>query len=147
MYSCIFIYLWKQCYVGALFDLAVEQPQRNDTKTKKIICSCRKACSEYAWNAHNLALRRKYCVHVRKRYSRNDRVTVKNTSVITWILTWSGFEAAKTAPWPSRGLNHFGKFLETSDEWAGRGCCCFLMRWHSWAFLVHQEWVPEMYRA
>ena len=30
--------------------------------------------------------------------------------------TWSGFEAAKTAPWPSRGLHHFGKFLEPSDE-------------------------------
>ena len=30
--------------------------------------------------------------------------------------TWSGFEAAKTAPWPSRGL-HFDKFLEPSDEW------------------------------
>ena len=26
--------------------------------------------------------------------------------------TWSGFEAAKTAPWPSLGLYHFGKFLE-----------------------------------
>ena len=38
----------------------------------------------------------------------------------TWILgylnTWSGFEAAKTAPWPSRGLHHFSKFLEPSDE-------------------------------
>ena len=34
----------------------------------------------------------------------------------TWILTWSGFEAAKTAPWPSRGLHHCGKFLEPSDE-------------------------------
>ena len=35
--------------------------------------------------------------------------------VLTWILgyldTWSGFEAAKTAPWPSRGLHHCGKFL------------------------------------
>ena len=30
--------------------------------------------------------------------------------------TWSGFEAAKTAPWPSRGQHHFGKFLEPSDE-------------------------------
>ena len=30
--------------------------------------------------------------------------------------TWSGFEAAKTAPWPSTGLHHFGKFLEPSDE-------------------------------
>ena len=24
------------------------------------------------------------------------------------ILTWIGFEAAKTAPWPSLGLHHFG---------------------------------------
>ena len=29
------------------------------------------------------------------------------------------------------GLHHCGKFLEPSDEWAGRGCYCFLMRWHS----------------
>ena len=45
-----------------------------------------------------------------------------------YLDTWSGFEAAKTAPWPSRGLNHFGKFLDPSNESAGRGCCCFLMR-------------------
>ena len=25
---------------------------------------------------------------------------------ITYLDTWSGFEAAKTAPWPSRGLHH-----------------------------------------
>ena len=31
-------------------------------------------------------------------------------------LTWSRFEVAKTAPWPTRGLHHFGKFLEPSDE-------------------------------
>ena len=30
--------------------------------------------------------------------------------------TWGGFEAAKTAPGPSRGLHHFGKFLEPLDE-------------------------------
>ena len=36
-----------------------------------------------------------------------------------YLDTWSGFEAAKTAPWPSQGLHHFGKFLEPSDEWAG----------------------------
>ena len=45
----------------------------------------------------------------------------------TRILTWSGFEAAKPAPWPSRGFHHVGKFLETSDEIAGRGCYCFLL--------------------
>ena len=33
----------------------------------------------------------------------------------TYLDTWSGFEAAKTSPWPSRGL-HFGKFLEPLDE-------------------------------
>ena len=38
----------------------------------------------------------------------------------------------KTAPWPSRELHHFGKLIEPSDERAGRGCYCFLMRWHSW---------------
>ena len=32
-----------------------------------------------------------------------------------YLDTWSGFEAAKTAPWQSRGL-HTGKFLEPSDE-------------------------------
>ena len=30
----------------------------------------------------------------------------------TSILNWSDFEAAKTAPWPSRGLHQFGKFHE-----------------------------------
>ena len=51
--------------------------------------------------------------------------------LLTYLDTWSGFEAAKTAPWPSQGFQHFGKFLEPSDEWAGRGCYCLLMRWHS----------------
>ena len=36
--------------------------------------------------------------------------------LLTYLDTWSGFEAAKTAPWPSRGLHHCGKFLEPSDE-------------------------------
>ena len=44
----------------------------------------------------------------------------------TWILgyldTWSAFEAAKTAPWPSRLLHNFSKLLDPSDELAGRGC-------------------------
>ena len=70
-----------------------------------------------------------------------------DTVVSTYLDTWSGFEAAKTAPWPSRGLHHFGKFLEPSDERAGRGCCCFLMWWYSWAFLADQEWAPETCRA
>ena len=30
--------------------------------------------------------------------------------------TAPGFEAAKTAPWPSWGLHHCGKFLAPSDE-------------------------------
>ena len=37
-------------------------------------------------------------------------------SLLGYLDTWSGFEAAKTAPWPSRGLHHCGKFLEPSDE-------------------------------
>ena len=61
-----------------------------------------------------------------------------------YLDTWSGYEAAKTAPWPNRGLHQFGKFLEPSDELAGQGCCCFLMWWHSWAFLAHQEWAPKI---
>ena len=63
-----------------------------------------------------------------------------------YLDTWSGFEAAKTAPWPSQGLHHCGKFLEPSDEWAGWGCYCFLMRWHNWAFLASQEWCWETCR-
>ena len=59
--------------------------------------------------------------------------------LLTYLDTWSGFEAAKTAPWPSRGLHHFGKFLEPSDEWAGRGCYCFLMRWHGHFSLIRNE--------
>ena len=39
----------------------------------------------------------------------------------------------------SRGLHHCGKFLEPSDEWAGRGCYCFLMQWHSWYRLVFNK--------
>ena len=49
------------------------------------------------------------------------------TLILTYLDTWSGFEAAKTAPWPSRGLHFCGKFLEPSDESARRGCYCFLM--------------------
>ena len=71
-------------------------------------------------------------------------VAVILPSQLPYLDTWSGFEAAKTAPLPSRGLHHFGKFLEPSDEWAGRGYCCFLMRWHSWAFLADQEWASEL---
>ena len=37
-------------------------------------------------------------------------------SVLTYLDTWNGFEAAKTAPWPSLGLHHYGKFLEPLDE-------------------------------
>ena len=53
----------------------------------------------------------------------------------TYLDTWRGFEAAKTAPFPSRGIYHFGKFLEP------------LMRWPSWAFLANNEWAPEICRA
>ena len=35
---------------------------------------------------------------------------------LQYLDTWSGFEVAKTAPWPSRGLHHFDKFLEPADE-------------------------------
>ena len=64
-----------------------------------------------------------------------------------YIYIWSGFEAAKTAPGPSQRLHYCGKFLELSDERAGRGCYCFLMRWHSWALLADQEWCRETCRA
>ena len=37
-------------------------------------------------------------------------------TVLGYLLTWSIFEAAKTAPWPTRGLYDFGKFLDPSDE-------------------------------
>ena len=35
-----------------------------------------------------------------------------NTYTRGYMDTWSCLESAKTAPWPSRGLHHFGKFLE-----------------------------------
>ena len=38
------------------------------------------------------------------------------TRLLGYLDTWSGFEAAKTAPWPRQGLHHCGKFLEPSDE-------------------------------
>ena len=38
------------------------------------------------------------------------------TYLLGYMDTWSGFEAAKTAPWPSRGLDHCSKILEPSDE-------------------------------
>ena len=40
----------------------------------------------------------------------------KFQDALTYLDTWSCFEEAKTAPWPSRGLHHSGKFLEPSDE-------------------------------
>ena len=46
----------------------------------------------------------------------NRGMTVEAVCINTYLDTWSGFEAAKTAPWPSRGLHHCGKFLEPSDE-------------------------------
>ena len=67
--------------------------------------------------------------------------------LLTWILGVVSKQLIKTDPWPSRRLHHFGKFLEPSDEWAGRGCYCFLMRRHSWSFLTYQEWAPETCRA
>ena len=43
----------------------------------------------------------------------DDREQVKDlVGLPTYLDTWSGFEAAKTAPWPSRGLHHCGKFLD-----------------------------------
>ena len=85
-------------------------------------------------------------------YTMNWSYSLHNELVIfiaqwTYLDTWSGFEAAKTAPWQSRGLHQCGTFLEPSDEWAGRGCYCFLMRWHSWAFLADQGWCREICRA
>ena len=65
--------------------------------------------------------------HTLPAYMHNHSMcSAQNTKYVHngYLDTWSGFEAAKTAPWPSRGLHHFGKFLEPSDEWAGRGCCC-----------------------
>ena len=54
-----------------------------------------------------------------------------------YLDTWSDFEAAKPAPWPSRSLHHLIKFRESYSEIAGRGSCCFLL----WA---HQEWTLEI---
>ena len=48
----------------------------------------------------------------------NQMVTyiVSYNILLGYLDNWSGFEAAKTAPWPSQGLHHFGKFLELSLE-------------------------------
>ena len=43
-------------------------------------------------------------------------ITIALLTILGYLDTWSGFEAVKTAPWQSRGLHHFGKFLEPSDE-------------------------------
>ena len=51
-----------------------------------------------------------------------------NTIQHIQLDTWSGFEAAKTAPRPSRGLHPIDIFLQPQDELAGRGCYCFHMR-------------------
>ena len=49
----------------------------------------------------------------------NEWVPGPDFNMLTWTLTyldnWNIFEAAKTDPWPSQGLHHFGKFLEPSD--------------------------------
>ena len=37
-----------------------------------------------------------------------------NVWLLTYLDIWSGFEAAKTALWPSRGLHNCGKFFEPS---------------------------------
>ena len=41
---------------------------------------------------------------------------INHKNLLGYLDTWSGFKAAKTAPWPSRGFLHCGKFLEPSDE-------------------------------
>ena len=46
----------------------------------------------------------------------NRGLGIKAKKCLYFLDTWSGFETAKTAPWPSRGLHHFGKFLEPSDK-------------------------------
>ena len=79
-----------------------------------------------------------------KSQSTTASISYWDEATVRYLDTWTGFKAAKTAPYPSRGLHHFGKLLEPSDEWAGRGCCCFLMRWHSWTFLAHQKWAIEI---
>ena len=76
---------------------------------KWIYCDCLylKTFNEPSWLQTKLN-RHKKCIFI--------------TIPYTWVLIWSGFEAAKTVPWPNRGLHRFGKFLEPSDEWTGRGC-------------------------
>ena len=55
--------------------------------------------------------------HKTKNFEAVQAVTSRSSAYLdTYLDTWSGFEAAKTAPWPSQGLHHCGKFLEPSDE-------------------------------
>ena len=49
-------------------------------------------------------------------YAHLELMTHSRLLLVGYLDTRSGFEAAKTAPWPSRGLHHCGKFLEPSDE-------------------------------
>ena len=69
----------------------------------------------------------------------------------SWILldTWMlGVVSKQPRQLHDRvGYSTTGKFLDPSDEWAGRGCYCFLMLCHSWAFLTDQEWAPKTCRA
>ena len=59
-----------------------------------------------------------------------------------YLDTWTSFEDCSMAE--SRTAHHFSKFLEPSDEWAGQGYYCFLMWWHCWEILAHQEWAPDI---
>ena len=57
------------------------------------------------------------------------------------------FEAAKTAfGWIGDSTTSVNSLSPQMSELV-KGCSCFLMRWHSWAFLAHQEWAPETCRA
>ena len=47
---------------------------------------------------------------------RQTTVCYESSEQDTYLDTWSGFDAAKTASWPSRGLHHCGKFIKPSDE-------------------------------
>ena len=49
-------------------------------------------------------------------FGTNETAIPTEGLLLGYLDTWSGFEAAKTAPWMNQGLNHFGKFLEPSDE-------------------------------
>ena len=89
-----------------------------------LMATCRRCCISWLHALNMFAAR--CCIswqHALNRLVKSCCVTWQH-ALLLYLDTWSGFEAAKTAPWPSRGLHHFGKFLEP------------YLRWVSWPMML-----------